>query len=281
VKTCPPGEEVPTTIEIDNLLVNFTPGGSSPVSLSVGKFDVPLGFERDDEPLNLQATPTFNFELGRPVKMVGGFATWSVSPTVDLTVMGGDGWDSQIDPNHGKTGGARVGFAPVDGTSFGVGGLFGPKGDQGDVHNRWVFTGDYALEPARNWIIAGEGNYGGEKAAGLSGEDAKWYGGTLSIFGKLGQHVGATLRGETFRDDNGARTGDVQTLQSITFTPVYFIGTGREGIFANVEHTRFRIPRFQIRAEARYDHSSIDAFETDSGTSNWQMTYVLQLVATF
>lgn len=275
------GDEIPTEIEIDNLLLNFTPGGGSPINLSVGKFDVPLGFERDDEPLNLQATPSFNFELARPVKMVGGFGTWAVSPTVDLTVMAGDGWDSQVDPNKGKTAGARLGFAPSEGTSFGVGGLYGPEGEEGDVHNRWVLTGDYALEPAPNWIIAGEGDYGGEKGTALSGGNASWYGGTLSIFGRFAQRFGATLRGDVFKDADGARSGDVQTLQSLTFTPVYFIGTGREGIFANVEHTRFRIPRFQVRAEARFDHSSIDAFDTDNGPSDWQMTYVLQLVATF
>jgi len=274
-------EEVPTEIEIDNLLLNFTPGGGSPLSLSVGKFDVPLGFERDDEPLNLQATSSFNFELGRPVKLVGGYGRWAVSPTVDLMVMGGDGWDAQVDPNHGKTGGARLGFAPFEGASFGIGGLYGPEGDQGDVHNRWVTVADYALEPAPGWILAGEANYGGEQEAAVAGGDANWYGATLSVFKRLSRTFGATLRGETFRDADGARTGDVQTLQSLTFTPVYFIGTGREGIFANVEHTTFRIPRFQVRAEARLDHSTIDAFETDNGPSDWQMRYVLQLVATF
>jgi len=277
----PAGEEVPTTIEIDNLLLNFTPGGGSPVNLSVGKFDVPLGFERDDEPLNLQATPSFNFELGRPVKMVGAFGTWAMSPKADLTVMAGDGWDSQVDPNKGKTVGGRLGLAPSEGTSFGIGGLYGPEGEEGDVHNQWVLTGDYAIEPARNWIVAGEGNYGGAKDMGVSGGTASWYGGTLSIFGRFAQRVGATLRGDVFRDQDGVRTGDVQTLQSLTLTPVYFIGTGREGIFANVEHTRLRIPRFQLRAEARLDHSSIDTFDTDSGPSNWQMKYILQLVATF
>lgn len=52
--------------EIDNLLVNLTLPGMSDLSLSFGKFDIPLGFERDDEPLNLQPTTSFHFELARP-----------------------------------------------------------------------------------------------------------------------------------------------------------------------------------------------------------------------
>jgi hypothetical protein len=276
-----PGEEVPTEIEIDNLLVNFTPGGSSGLSLSVGKFDLPLGFERDDEPLNLQATGSYNFELARPVKLVGAVGRWAVNPKLDLSAMAGNGWDSQVDENHGKTVGLRVGVLPTEGSSFGIGGLFGPEGEQGETHDRWLLTGDYALEPGRGWIVAGEANYGGEKDFVAEGEDASWYGATLTLFRRMSDNFGTALRGEVFRDPDGARTGDPQTLQSLTLAPVYFIGTGREGIFANVEHTTFRIPRFQIRAEARLDHSSIDAFETSDGESDWQMNYVLQLVATF
>lgn len=276
-----PGEEVPTEIEIDNLLINFTPGGGSGLSLSVGKFDLPLGFERDDEPLNLQATNSFNFELARPVKLVGAVGRWSVNPKLDVAAMVGNGWDAQVDENHAKTVGLRLGALPTEHSSFGVGGLFGPEGEQGETHDRWLLTGDYAIQPSRNWIIAGEANYGGEQDFVAEGESASWYGGTLTLFHRMSESFGTTLRGEVFRDPDGARTGDAQTLQSITFAPVYFIGSGREGIFANVEHTTFRIPRFQVRAEARLDHSSIDAFATSDGESDWQMNYVLQLVATF
>ncbi|HKJ02869.1 MAG TPA: outer membrane beta-barrel protein, partial [Longimicrobiales bacterium] len=217
-------DEVPTEIEIDNLLVNFTPGGASGLSLAFGKFDVPLGFERDDEPLNFQATNSFNYELGRPAKMVGLVGRWAVSPHVDLTALGGNGWDAQVDPNHGKTGGARLGLIPNEHASFGVGGLFGAEGEPGDLHNRFLLSADYALEVGNDWILGGEANLGGEPKALDGGGDARWYGATVSLFHRLSRHVGATVRGETFRDRDGLRTGVVQTLQSITFTPMVFVG---------------------------------------------------------
>ena len=276
------GDEVPTEIEIDNLLVNFTPGGGSGLSLSFGKFDTPIGFERDDEPLNFQATSSYNFELARPAKMVGLVGRWAASPHVDLTAMAGNGWDAQLDENHGKTGGLRVGLIPTEHTSFGVSGLWGAEGEPGDVHDRYLLSADYALEAGHAWILAGEANYGGDRGVLEDGGDARWYGATLTVFRRLGEHVGATLRGETFRDRDGVRTGDTQTLQSLTFSPMLFLGTGREGIFANVEHTTFRIPRFQLRAEARLDHASVPAFEdSDGGEHDWRMRYVLQLVTTF
>jgi len=275
------GDEVPTEIEIDNLLVNFTPGGASGVSLSFGKFDVPVGFERDDEPLNFQATPSYNFELARPAKMVGLVGRWAVSPQVDLTAMAGNGWDAQLDLNHGKTAGLRLGLIPTEHTSFGVSGLLGGEGEAGDVHDRYLLSADYALEPGRGWILAGEANFGGDRGVLENGGDARWYGATLTVFRRLSEHVGATLRGETFRDRDGARTGEAQALRSLTFSPIVFVGTGREGIFANVEHTTFRIPRFQLRAEARLDHSSEPVFGGAGGPHDWAMRYVLQVVTTF
>lgn len=275
------GDEVPTEIEIDNMLVNFTPGGTSGFSVAFGKFDVPVGFERDDEPLNFQATESFNFELARPAKMVGFVGRWVATPSIDLTAMVGNGWDAQLDENTQKTTGARLGLLPSEHTSIGLSGLIGSEGESDEVHTRYLMSLDYASEPGSGWIIAGEANLGGERDALGDGNDASWYGGTLSLFHQISQHVGATIRGETFRDADGFRTGEAQTLQSLTFSPIYFVGTGREGIFANVEHTTFRIPRFQIRAEARLDHSSESIFGEDGEARDWQMRYVLQFVTTF
>jgi hypothetical protein len=52
-------------------------------------------------------------------------------------------------------------------------------------------------------------------------------------------------------------------------------------MFANVEHTTFRIPRLQIRGEVRLDKSNIDYFETNGGLDDWSVRYSLQVVATF
>ena len=58
--------EPATEIEIDNLLVSFTPPGASNVNLTFGTLDAPIGFERDDEVLLFTPSTSFNFELARP-----------------------------------------------------------------------------------------------------------------------------------------------------------------------------------------------------------------------
>ena len=103
----------------------------------------------------------------------------------------------------------------------------------------------------------------------------------MVILHRLGEHLDGVLRAETFNDRDGARTGRAQTLQSYSIGPAYVLGTGREGVFANIEHTTIRSPRFQIRAEARLDGSSRAFFEGATGTASWDVRYVLQLLTTF
>ena len=275
------GGEVTTEIEIDNLILNWTPPGLTSVSLAAGRFDVPIGFERDDEPLNLQATRTFNAELARPTKMVGVVGRWVAGPRLEIAAMVSNGWDAQLSLNHGKTGGLRIGLLPSAHSSLGLAGVYGQEGPQDSTVGRYVLTLDYAVQPSDRWLVAGEANVGGDRGANADGSDARWYGGTLTLFGRLGGKLGAVLRAELFRDRDGARTGQPQTLASYSLAPVYLLGSGREGIFANIEHTTLRIPRLQIRAEARLDHSSEPYFETGDGLGTWDVRYVLQFVALF
>ncbi len=73
-----------TAIAIDNLIINWTPARISALTLSFGRFDAPVGFERDDEPLNLVPTTSFTFENARPVKLTGLVARYALNPKVSL-----------------------------------------------------------------------------------------------------------------------------------------------------------------------------------------------------
>ena len=275
------GEEPTTDIEIDNLLVSFTPKGASSLNLTVGTLDAPIGFERDDEVLLLTPTTSFNFELARPSKLTGLFGTYALSRRVDVTALIANGWDSPVDPNHGKTVGARLGFLPTERSSLGLGTLYGSEGEAGETNDRLLLTADYALEPNRDWLIAGEANYGKDIDLPDDGGNASWTGATLLVHRRLDRHWGIAARAEVLDDKDGARTGTPQTLTSYVLAPIYSIGVGREGIFANITHTTYRIPRFQLRGEVRLNHSDTPFFETEDGVSQWGVQYTVQLVTTF
>jgi len=275
------GSGEPTTeTEIDNLLVSFTPPGASNFNLTFGTLDAPIGFERDDEVLLLTPSTSFNFELARPAKLTGLFGTWTLSRKLDLTALAANGWDSPLDPNHGKTVGARLGLLPAEHASLGLSALYGPEGPADSTNDRLLLDADYAWEPGHGWIVAGEANYGRDYNL-PEGGDARWSGAMLLVHRQVARHVGIAARAEVLDDKDGARTGQAQTLTSWTLAPIYSIGVGREGIFADIQHTTYRIPRFQLRGEVRLNHSDVPFFETSSGLSHWGVQYTVQLVTTF
>jgi hypothetical protein len=272
--------DVVTETEIDNLLVSYTPPKLTNLSLTFGTLDAPVGFERDDEVLLFTPSTSFNFELGRPSKLTGMFGTYTLSRKADLTALVANGWDSPLDPNHGKTVGARLGLLPTERTSLGVSLLYGSEGPADSTNDRLFLNADYAFEPGHGWIVAGEANYA--KDTDLPDDaEASWAGAMLLVHRQLERHFGIAARAEVLDDKDGARTGLPQTLTSWTIAPIYSIGVGREGIFATVQHTTYRIPRFQLRGEIRVNHSDQPFFETSDGVSQWGVQYTLQLVTTF
>src|SRR5439155_223458 len=81
-----------------------TPPGAAALNVIFGRFDAPLGFERDDEPLNLIPTNSFNFGLARPAKLTGLVARYTLSTRLAAALIAANGWDAAIDNNSGKTG---------------------------------------------------------------------------------------------------------------------------------------------------------------------------------
>jgi hypothetical protein len=275
------GGDVSTDVEIDNLLLSVVPSGASNVSFELGKLDLPIGFERDDEPLNFLVSPSFNFDLARPVKMVGVEGTWNPMPKASLAGFVFNGWDSDFDTNHGKTGGVRAEYLPAKGVTVGLSGLYGVEGPQGATNNRYLLNLDYAIQPSWDWVVAGEANLGGDRGVLPDGSDATWKGAMVTVLHRVNRTWGIAGRAEVFKDADGARTGVPQTLESYSIAPLYSLGVGREGIFANVQHTTVRIPRLQVRGEIRFNHSNVPFFETSNGLDTWNVEYRIQFVTTF
>jgi hypothetical protein len=275
------GGDAGTETEIDNLLIATSIPGATAISVTLGKLDLPVGFERDDEPLNFLASPSYNYSLARPAKLVGLMGSWNATPAIGVEGFVFNGWDDAGETNQGKTMGARVGLTPGHGVTLGGSGLYGAEGETGATANRYLLNLDYAFQPTWDWVVGGEANYGGDRGVMPDGADAAWMGAMLTAVHQFSRQVGIAARAEVFRDRDGARTGTVQTLTSYTIAPLFSLGVGRDGMFANVEHTTFRIPRLQLRAEARLNHSTIPVFATSAGVSQWGTEVRLQAVTTF
>jgi len=271
--------EVHTHVEIDNLIVTWTPPGASALTLSFGRFDAPIGYERDDEPLTLIPTTSFNFELARPVKFTGLMARYTASPHVQLIGLVANGWNSEVDNNSGKTGGLRVLLFPASGVAVGAGALYGPEKDGTNGAQRTLLSADATLQPTPTLVLQVEGNRGSQRDAGAN---LTWTGAVGTAFWRATRSVGFSVRGEVLDDADGVTTGAPQTLTSLTISPWYFYREAQEGVFSNVEFTTFRLPAFSLRPALRFDHSDQLFFEDRNGAlRRSNLTAVVELVYLF
>ena len=264
-----------THIEIDNLIISWTPPKVSALSLSFGRFDAPIGFERDDEPLNLVPTTSFTFENARPVKLTGLLARYALNPKVSVLGLVANGWDVEVDNNSGKTAGLKLQVFPSSNFAVAAGALYGPEQDTITSVTRTLLTGDLTWQPMPRLILQAEAHHGSEQGT-------QWTGVVGQAFWRFGQSTGLTVRGDVFDDPDGARTGTAQTLQSLTISPWYFYREAQEGVFSNIEFTTFRLPAFSLRPAVRFDHSSQPVFESKDGTlKQSNVTALVELVYLF
>src|SRR5437899_8843920 len=93
-------EDGETSTEIDNLLVSWTPQRANRWTLAFGRVDAPIGYERDDEPLNLVATNSFNFAYARPGNLTGMQLHYTVTPRFAPSGVPATGWGVAGDNNR-------------------------------------------------------------------------------------------------------------------------------------------------------------------------------------
>src|SRR5256886_6447226 len=183
-------EGTETSTEIDNLLVSWTPQRANGWTLAFGRFDAPIGFERDDEPLNLIATNSFNFDFARPGKLTGVQLHYTASPRAEVWAVAANGWDAAVDNNRGKTALLRAQVIPIPWVTVGVTGVYGPERDSTDANQRSLLSGDLTIDRGR-LIVGAEVNLGREQAGGIT---PTWRGAAVTGFLRLPPHPGLPAR---------------------------------------------------------------------------------------
>jgi len=267
-----------SSTEIDNLLVSWTPQRANRWTLAFGRFDAPIGFERDDEPLNLITTNSFNFTYARPSKLTGVQVHYTASSRLDIWGVAANGWDVAADNNRGKTALGRAQLIPIPWVTVGVTGVYGPERDSTDAHQRSLLSGDITVDRGP-LIIGAELNFGREQNGGAN---PTWRGGAATVFLRVARGWGLTARYDQLEDSDGLLTGTPQILRSVTVGPMWYFSSAREGIFSNIEHTRFHLPQIALRGAIRADWSTQPFFTDAAGVLQGSDTRaVLELVYIF
>jgi hypothetical protein len=247
---------------IDNLQLRWLPSSTSGLDVTFGKFDSPLALERDDAPLNFQATPSFTFGFARPVKLTGLAVHESFSPAFEGWAIVANGWDVDTDNNRAKTAALYGLWSPSLAAHLGLGVIHGAEKDGTSRDPRTTVVATLLFQPAPRLVWGGESVAGSEPHSAAGGGTARWYGEMLFLHARFGRNWAATLRADLLDDQEGARTGTRQVLRSLTLSPQYLVGGGFYGIFRYLDRTTLRLPELAVRLDLRLDRSTEPVFAT-------------------
>jgi hypothetical protein len=267
--------------EIDDLQVSWAADPRSGLSIVFGKFDSPLAIERDDAPLNFQATPSFVFQFARPVKFTGLMARETFSPKFDGYAVLANGWDVTSDNNRAKTGALYGVWSPLEIAHFGLGVIHGVEKDDRTGDPRTTGVATILVQQTDSWVWGEEFVYGREPHSAADGGTASWFGDMFFTHHRLGRHWALTLRTDYLDDIGGSRTGRRQILRSLTLSPQYLVGGGFFGLWRTLDRTSLKIPEVAVRLDLRLDHSTERVFASktdeprrDNFSSTLQIVYV-------
>jgi len=252
---------------IDNLQISWVPSARSGLDVTFGKFDSPLAIERDDAPLNFQATNSFTFQFARPVKFAGLQIHEAFSPQFEGWAIVANGWDVDTDNNKGKTGALYGLWSPSLAAHIGLGVIYGPEKDDNNADKRTTGIMTLLFQPGPEWVFGGELVAGSEQHSAADGRTAAWY--AAMVFGhhRFGDDLGLTVRLDYLDDRDGSRTGQRQVLRSVTVSPQYLFGGGFFGVFRYLDRTSLRLPGLQFRLDLRYDRSTEAVFASGNPES--------------
>ena len=263
-----------TDVDLTQAYAQFQSGAFTVIA---GKFETLAGAEVIESPNNLNFSRSILFGYAVPFTHTGARITWALSPTVTLIAGANRGWDTtRSNPNNGLpqtdtaslTGEAGLAFNPSKVVSLTVQGYDGQVEEASALATAGVFTLTparpvrtlidsvltYHASPALTLVLNGDDGRQTnsnifDSACNLVGYGtATWSGLAAYANYAINSQWSWTLRGETFGDIGGSRTGVNQHWEEATVTLQYS-----------------PISNIIIRGEVRGDHSTTGYFVGSNG----------------
>ncbi len=229
-----------------------------------GKFATYHGaevIEAIDNP-NYSRSLLFNFAI--PFTHTGLKISYAFTDALSASFHVVNGWDNSSDNNRAKTYGASVTYAPVEMVSVTVNGMVGPEQDQtstpslGSVssNQRGLLDVVATIKPIKKLSLIVNTDNAREQNIAAAGGAATWSGIAGIVKYDFTDKYSLAIRGETFGDPEGFRTGMPQRIKEVTVTPEIRLNGG-----------------LVVRPEYRHDSSDVPSF--DNGTKKSQNTVAL------
>lgn len=236
--------------------------GDGRLKLLVGKMLTFIGAEVLEVVDNPNYSHSFLYAFAEPISHTGLKLGYDFSDKVSVGVHYINGWDNFADNNQAKSLGLNIGITPSDKISTSFNFVNGPEKDRNTGDNRFLFDWVGTVKPFKNFTFVLNYDYGKEQNALAPGQNAKWDGFAGIVKYDFTDRLSLAVRGESFNDPDGYRTGVAQRLMEWTFSPQIKIGKNTV-----------------LRPEYRIDKSNVNSF--NGGATNTQSTVGLGVMVTF
>jgi hypothetical protein len=215
------------------------PVGSG-LTVKAGKFVTLLGYEVIESPLNLNFSRSFLFGFAIPLTHVGALATYAPTEWLSLTAGPVVGWDVADDNNDTLSVMGQIAFTGVKDLTTALNFITGPEQFDKKTNPRTVvdlvatYTGLPKLTLGFNFDYGWEVDEPSLAATRSSSTDAHWWGYAGYVAYDWTEKLRTAVRGEYFKDVDGARTlaiapGTSVSLWEVTATVQYRIWKGLVG----------------------------------------------------
>ncbi|MBC8066187.1 MAG: porin [Chlorobia bacterium] len=215
------------------LYATYTFGGKTPITVDLGKFSTPIGYEVAESINNDQHSRSFVYTFAQPIYHTGVRVSAPLTSKLTGTAIIAQGWNEVEDSGKNKAGILSVAYVASskttiycnyylaeEGSKFANdNGIFGGFGFTTDSRAKVCLFDASVVHQATDKLKVGvNGTYGtANHASGASFEDSKFYGVAGYAKYQLSPELGLSFRADTFNDDGGVRSGtDGLSLSSFT-----------------------------------------------------------------
>jgi hypothetical protein len=201
------------------------------IGIKGGLFVTTLGTEILPNPgaYNDNISRSFLFNFAIPLRHLGVLFSYPVHKILSVNAGVVTGWDNPNDNNGQPSGMLGFSLTPADQFALVSSFIYGPEQFHNSGNKRFTMSHVATIKPFDPLAVILEYSYGREENASLGGtRDAMWHGLAGIVSYGWTDRFSTALRGEIFRDKDGARlagnffgTHADQTLAEITLTGSY------------------------------------------------------------
>jgi hypothetical protein len=253
--TQPTGTANPESFDLTEAYMSYIAGVGKGLRFDFGKMGTFVGAEVLEAKDNPNYSRSFLFNYAEPLTHTGLKMGYAFTDAVNAALFVVNGWDNATDNNKAKTYGLSIGLTPAEVFSASINLLQGAEQTDNSSNMRTLWDIVATIKPTKKMAIILNYDDGKEEKA-VAGADAKWSGLSGIVKYDLTDKYTVALRGETFDDKDGFRTGTVQKLKEMTLT-----------FDAKLDGSLI------LRPEYRHDSSDKQSF--DNGTKKTQDTIAL------